>query len=237
MAQLGYGYGSEFHLLRWMGRHREALNGKVQELIGLKGIEWLDFDFDKGKDIPDKELKGLSFLSNDARGEDVIKDFKDQNCERSWPQRGELMNWDAVGRTGDTYILCEAKAHVGEIEEEHDPGASRTTCLRERAFKFAKNKVGALPEADWMHNFYQMANRLYILALLHEHDIKAILLNIYFCGDKFRGRKCPDKPDEWREIIDKEYEKLGISDAMKQQDSFVGKYVKELFLPVDAENI
>ncbi len=237
MAQLGYGYGSEFHLLRWMGRHREALNGKVQELTGLKGIQWLDFEFDKENDIPDRELKGLSFLSKDTRGEDVINDFKNRNCERSWPQKGELMNWDAVGRAGDTYILCEAKAHVGEIDEKHDPGDSSTVGQRARAFEFAKNKVGALPEADWMHNFYQMANRLYILALLHEHDIKAILLNIYFCGDKFRGRMCPSNPNGWRKIIDKEYKKLGISDAMKQHDSFVRKYVKELFLPVAAESI
>jgi hypothetical protein len=73
------------------------------------------------------------------------------------------------------------------------------------------------------------------VALLNQCNIPTILLNIYFCGDRFHGRECPEKPDGWRGIIDEEYSALGILDAMNNQDSFLFKHVKELFLPVDME--
>ncbi len=45
---IGNGYGSEFHLLRWMGRHRELFNQRVSTAVGRPGsvIKWMDFGFD-----------------------------------------------------------------------------------------------------------------------------------------------------------------------------------------------
>lgn len=228
MATMGHGYGSEFHLLRWMGRHRKALNQKVEEITGLAGLEWLDFEFKREKDIPDEELKGLNFLSGDSRRSVVLDKFR--SGPLSWPQGGELMNWDAVGRAGNAYVLCEAKAHVGEIVKRYVPGDSPSVEQRNRAFAFAKTMVGADPSADWMHNFYQMANRLYILALLTECEIEAILLNVYFCGDRFRGRECPESREGWETILKEEYGKLGID----EQSPFFASHVKNLFLSVDS---
>ena len=34
MAQIGYGYGSEFQLLRFMGRHRKKLKEIIVKTIG-----------------------------------------------------------------------------------------------------------------------------------------------------------------------------------------------------------
>lgn len=45
---IGNGYGSEFHLLRWMGRHRGLFNQRVSTAVGRPGsvIKWMDFGFD-----------------------------------------------------------------------------------------------------------------------------------------------------------------------------------------------
>lgn len=238
MGKLGYGYGSEFHLLRWMGRHRTEFDKRVCEVLNVTDVKWFDFEFDSTREIPDRELIGLEFITNefvkkypfvknDSRFEDALKDYR-----KFWPQKGNQMNWDAVGMAGDTYILCEAKAHIGEIEKVHkDDDTTDSAQRRIKAFKFAQKEIGVCGSAnDWFHKFYQMANRLYILALLKKRDIRAMLLNIYFCGDRFRGRKCPRKAEGWSAIIDEEYKALGITG-----NSFVEERVKHLFLPVDKE--
>ena len=140
------------------------------------------------------------------------------------------MNWDAVGRIGDAYILCEAKAHVEEVEKTHEVEMSTSVPQRLKAFEFAQNRLNVSAKAeDWMHNYYQMANRLYVLALLDECHVKAFLLNVYFCGDCHSNWKCPKTEDEWRkEIIQDEMKKLGVIDS-----DFFKQRVKNLFLPVD----
>ena len=63
MAEIGYGYGSECHLLRFLGWHRNELNAHVRKAIGCKEIKWLDFGFDSRKHRwPDAEIRGLDFL-------------------------------------------------------------------------------------------------------------------------------------------------------------------------------
>ena len=230
MGKLGYGYGSEFHLLRWLGRHRTELSKRAEAVLGLKDLEWLDFGFDGGNPIPDAELKGLCFLKDNPAYEKVLEAYR--VGEISWPQKGQQMNWDAIGVANGTYVLCEAKAHIEEIEKVYSPGESESVRQRIRAFDFAKRKVGAKADADWMHGFYQMANRLYVLALLSEFGIKAKLLNIYFCGDKFPDAKyvCPVDASGWQGIIDEEYAFLGIDRTLP----YIRDNVCELFLPVVA---
>jgi hypothetical protein len=59
MGKMGYGYGSECHLLRWMGRHRKAFDAAALHVIKREGpkIEWLDFEFKPGEMWPDAELR------------------------------------------------------------------------------------------------------------------------------------------------------------------------------------
>ena len=227
MGRMGYGYGSEFHLLRWMGRHRGEFDKRVGEVLGIGDakIEWFDFDFDERKPIPDAEVKGLGFLKDDSRYGEIKADFEVGEC--SWPQRGESMNWDAVGRVGRRYILCEAKAHVEEIEKVHKLTPSSSVEQRRKAFEFAKGWIGVTGSPDWLRNYFQMANRLYILSLLDKHQIDAVLLNVYFCGDGHSNWTCPRSSDEWDPIIQDEARKLGIEDNL-----FVKANVKNLFLPV-----
>ena len=42
-AYIGAGYGSEFHLMRYLGRYRNMLNGLIEMEIGGRVVEWLDF--------------------------------------------------------------------------------------------------------------------------------------------------------------------------------------------------
>lgn len=65
MGQMAIGNGSEFHLLRWLGRHRNEFDERIKQELHTDNISWLDFDFDKEKTITDKELTGISFLNNE----------------------------------------------------------------------------------------------------------------------------------------------------------------------------
>jgi len=116
MGKMALGYGSEFHLLRWLGRHRIEFNKRIKNTIGVDNVTWLDFNFDKTNEIPDKELIGLEFLENEPEFNKLLNSWKNE-----WPQSGNSMNWDLIGYTINknikTWILIEAKAHLGEIQQ------------------------------------------------------------------------------------------------------------------------
>jgi len=91
MGKIGYGYGSEWHLLRHLGYHREYLSRKTLEVINGNSIEWLYFEFSK-ENAPlrdDKEFLGLEFI-RDAQVQEKWKSF--------WAQTGNSQNWDAIGK-------------------------------------------------------------------------------------------------------------------------------------------
>jgi len=90
VAEIGMGYGSECHLLRYLGRHRELLDEKVREAVGAEAIRWLDFHFDRRRKWHDGERKALDFLEHNSPIQQSWSEF--------WPQRGEPPNWDAVAK-------------------------------------------------------------------------------------------------------------------------------------------
>lgn len=45
MSKIGYGYGSEWHLLRYLGYRRSLLNRSVVNCIAGDSVELLDFPF------------------------------------------------------------------------------------------------------------------------------------------------------------------------------------------------
>src|SRR5208283_661004 len=111
MGRMGDGYGSEFHLLRYLGYHRHELNREVEKTTGGRVTEWLDFAFG-GEGKPDREWKGVDFVDPASGVKSAWLEF--------WPQSGNVPNWDAVGRlksdSGTEYLLVEAKAHVEELQ-------------------------------------------------------------------------------------------------------------------------
>jgi hypothetical protein len=214
MGKMALGYGSEFHLLRWTGRHRNEFDKRVKKLLHIDNIYWVDFNFDKGKDIPDKELVGLSFLENEPNYQEVLSYWK-----KEWPQKGNSMNWDLIGYTIQggikTWILIEAKAHLGELSQSS--GASENSLLKieETLLKTAKNnRITIIEDSPWTKKHYQFANRIYVLDLLKRCGIKSKLVNIYFIGDKIlKNRKSPQNIKEWTVEIEKMKKYLNIENS------------------------
>ncbi len=66
LAEIGNGYGSECHMLRNLGRHRELLDFAVREAVGCQAVRWRDLPFDRKSAWKDGEWKGLDFLAADS---------------------------------------------------------------------------------------------------------------------------------------------------------------------------
>jgi hypothetical protein len=220
MGSIGYGYGSECHLLRYLGRHRQLLNREIQRATDTELGDWLDFGFDPAKKrFPDAEPIGLEFLdpSHAARA----------SWGTFWPNSRRQHNWDAVAITkNEGYLLIEAKAHVDELLSRcQAKGPSREIILR--ACQATKQSMNIAPERDWLEPYYQMANRLVALHHLRSHGIQAGLCLIYFTGDCFAGRTCPPTEKEWGPAIQAMNHHLGLAGRSELEH-----HVHKVFLPV-----
>lgn len=223
MGVIGYGYGSEWHMMRYLGRHRNALNSAIISRIGCSGIDWLDFPFDPNNRICDAEWKGLDFLT--AESTRIRAEW-----EQEWPQSGNVMNWDAVGWTAgaDSHelILVEAKSHLEEVNSVC--GAKEVGGLPKirRFLDRAKTSFGVPVEADWLKPHYQFCNRLAMLDFLQSHGIPTQLVLIYFTGDRVPGKNCPQDEAGWRRTLT---EMKGKSQIPKHRKL---ERIHEVFLPV-----
>jgi hypothetical protein len=231
MARFGNGFGSECHLLRYLGRHRDRLRAAICEAIGVSDVRWLDFPFaptwpslKRESQWPDAEWLGLDFLQQES---EVVRDWR-----KRWPHGSGIMNWDAVGQVklgrAWEWLLVEAKAHLGEIQS--DCGATSKTSREriEQTLNETKAALGAPAEADWQRGYYQFANRLAILHHLTQHGVAAHLLFIYFCGDIRRARiECPQNKAGWALVLAEQDKHLGL---LRQHA--LSARVNKLFLPV-----
>ena len=117
MGDIALGYGSKWHLLRYLGWHRAAFNqGCVSVIPGAEEVEWLDFPLDqKGKRSGDAEWESLDFLGEAGKGIRAM-------WQQVWPHGRGIQTWDAVGRVRvrsvEEWLLVEAKAHLGEIKSD-----------------------------------------------------------------------------------------------------------------------
>ena len=219
MGKMNANYGSELHLLRWLGRHRDAFNRKVYEATGLKVSRWLDFGFSTGDKTYDVELRGLSFLPEEIR-KDVESEFPPGWCRS--------MSWDAVGMAEDgTWILVEAKAAAGELRSSNRDRASMSM-IKEKLFTLAR-KLNGTPQG-WIGAYYQAANRIFVQEILADR-VKAIQLNVYFCGDRREKVICPDSREAWQPYIREEYDALGLD----LSNDFLKSHVFEMYVSVDHE--
>ena len=118
MGTIGHGYGSEWHMLRYLGYHREELSRHVLTEINHACkesrpdavVRWLDTGFaaEPSSRHDDAEWLGIDFL-NDA----PIK----AKWNSIWPSHAQ--HWDAIAQLNvggrSEWLLVEAKAHVGEM--------------------------------------------------------------------------------------------------------------------------
>ena len=231
MAEIGNGYGSECHLLRWMGRHREAFDSAILEQIGesRSSIQWFDFKFDPKATWADAELKDLEFLMPNNSLESEWRKF--------WPAQGKPRNWDAVGKLigidgKKEHLLVEAKAHVKEIKSDCQAESKKSIEKIDAAFRDVKRGLGIVCDNDWKKGYYQFVNRLATLYFLDAHGIASRLLCIYFIGDKFPNSKCvcPKSQEEWIDALKKQDDYLGLSAGHRLQ-----KQICKVFLHIDRD--
>lgn len=222
MSKMGIGYGSEWHLLRYLGYHREELSKHVMRSSGAAAVRWLDFPSSPSGKRLDGECKGLDFLT-DRRIKSLWATF--------WPQTGNVPNWDAVGEAqmgqGKEWLLVEAKAHVGELRTSCGATSPRSLRKIAAALDAAKANVGAPASANWLQGYYQYANRLATLHFLVKHKVPARLVFIYFLGDRHTGKRCPRSQSSWHKMISKVARHLGLTGT-----SSLEKRVHKCFLPV-----
>ena len=227
MSKLHSEYGSELHLLRYMGRHREELDRLVGAAIGGEVVRWLDFAFARGNTPPDAEPKGIAWSSPDADRSRAWREF--------WPVTGEQMNWDAVGEATvkgkRAWLMVEAKGHLRELES--NCGAKPATQKGgrdqiEMTLNEVKNELGVEHKRSWLLRYYQYCNRLAVLHFLRRQNIPAEMLFVYFTGDTpSKSRQCPRNAQGWAAALRVMHEYVGLP-----EDSGLRGHVHQLFLPV-----
>ncbi|MDY6846247.1 MAG: hypothetical protein SVP52_03835, partial [Chloroflexota bacterium] len=231
MGKIGHGYGSDWHLLRFLGYHREYFTKQILTEIGGDAISWLDFKFSyKNKKCGrDTEYNGLEFIKN----LDILR-----NWHAFWPTSGRSQNWDAVGKIKvdghEEWLLVEAKAHTHELKGS-GCGATNPRSIEkiERALEKTKSAFGAAstPFENWYKKYYQYANRLAALYFLTEEcnpPVPARLLFIYFLGDKHKSQDCPQDSEGWESGLAEMEAVLGID-----RDCALYQRVQRMFLHVN----
>jgi hypothetical protein len=228
MAEMGNGYGSEFHLLRYFGRHRCLLDELVSNATRAEVKRWLDQEFDRNKTCKDRELVGLDFLdaANEAR----------RKWYEFWPQRGNPPNWDAVGwvqRNGENeLLLVEAKANLEELQSSCRAKEEGGRGLIQDSFEKVKLSLGVAKHHNWLNGYYQYCNRIAVLDFLNQKGTPTRLLFIYFLGDKRPdGRTCPVDEVEWRRALERQRAHVGLAPDHPRSDR-----VHELFVEVCPQN-
>ena len=225
MARMGNGYGSEFHLLRFLRQHQHLLNKDVKSETGAQSVCWLDYPSNPSKQGKNNERKRLDFLPEDHKARKAWKSF--------WPRRGNPPNWDAVGRVliNGTWewLLVEAKARLGELEKSC--GAKKKGGRQKiiDAFEKTKSELGISTNTDWLKPYYQHANRITVLNFMMQHGEPARMLFIYFCGDSFPNKEiiCPKNENGWSAALAKQDEHLGLSNGHALDNR-----VHKIFVPV-----
>ncbi|MBN1684697.1 MAG: hypothetical protein JW855_04620, partial [Gammaproteobacteria bacterium] len=233
MGTIGRCYGSEWHLLRYLGRHRAYLNQQIIKQIGGEELSWLDFNFsNENKNcLRDSEWNGLDFITDP----DVLR-----NWYAFWPTSGRSQNWDAVGKLRlangtEEWLLVEAKAHLHEEKSRCGATSARSIEKIKKALTETKAAFAAAstPLEIWYEKYYQYANRLAALYFLREicqPPVPVRLLYIYFLGDIFEDQHCPETREDWENTINKMENQLGID-----RDCPLYARMSKLFLYVNPE--
>lgn len=229
MAQMGLGYGSEFQLLRFMGRHRHELERTIidalqekQQTINDKNFDWLDFEYsDVNKVITgDRELYGLSFL--EKKIDKGLYDKITSALQKAGSFINNWQHWDAVFVLDDCFYFVEAKAYPGELYSTNDHGGSS----KKEILNFMRENMQPYDievDENWLDSYYQFANRISMMAFLNQNGLNAKAIYIYFENGynkrQFIGKEIKTVSDkgagkmEFDEAIQKELSHLNIEKA------------------------
>lgn len=235
MSKIGYGYGSEWHLLKYLGYHRAELSNLLLAETGGQRVEWLDFPWTNSskKFSEEAEYQAIGFLDSLA---------VTQKWKVFWPQSGTPPTWDAVAKlyTEDNaeWLIIEAKSHIGELNSKCTASSVSKEIILKAFSETQKtfNITNKSPK-DWLQHHYQYCNRLAFLHfLLRECNppIPSRLVFIYFCGESMRNRNCPKNDSEWIATISEMYRKIGIEESLIPRE--LKDRIHRLFLPINPQS-
>ena len=218
MSTVGYGYGSEWHFIRYLAYHRVLLEKRICELGNFRSVEFLDFPFSQNPSIlhDDSEYGGIEFLDAQVVGKERLASIAEA-WKTFWPQTGNPPQWDAIAlaktKEESHYLIFEAKAHSRELRSSctASPGSSE---IIERAFTKTRTDLGLEPAKDWKKDYYQIANRIAVCNFLNQHDVSTYIVNLYFMGERSplfpTNSNCSTSIEDWEEYIEAQYHHLGL---------------------------
>lgn len=250
MAEIGYGYGSEWHLMRFMARHRKCLERAICEKLDDEESKfvWLDFDFANKTDSSitgDVEIKGLSFLQSDEIKDHLSNELLDKIKKEYIIGWENTQSWDAIFLKGNTIFLVEAKAHRDELKSGNDIHGGKSHKEIKSFIGRQFSSLGINENDEWLKNYYQFANRLATTIFLKKHlndinlDVK--LLYIYFVNGYLKKIK---EGNVLYPTINKNTNKRRFKQAIKKEKEILGlkdvplnDYLVELFIDAETGNI
>jgi len=148
------------------------LKTKLDKQMGLDPIKWLS---------PLAEDNYAEYKLNQAVIANEIGIPKD--IYTFWPKNQP--QWDAIGLSGDTIILVEAKAHTKELYSSMSASSDASRELICESMEKVLNECYPKGEIEkWKHGYYQLGNRLTFLKMLSDiaapygKNVKLVLLNI-----------------------------------------------------------
>ena len=224
MAQMGLGYGSEFQLLRFMGRHRHELERTIidalqekQQTINDKNFDWLDFEYsDVNKVITgDRELYGLSFL--EKKIDKGLYDKITSALQKAGSFISNWQHWDAVFVLDDCFYFVEAKAYPGELYSTNDHGGSS----KKEILNFMRENMkpyGIEVDKNWLDSYYQFANRISMMAFLNQNGLNAKAIYIYFENGYNKRQVIGEKIEP---VSDKGAGKMEFDEAIQKELSYL----------------
>lgn len=233
MAQIGYGYGSEWQLLRMLGHHRNYFFKELRRQLNLPQdaeIHWLDYGFDESNISGDKKYKKREFFEAipEIFTPEIISSFNEDKFGDKLNQ-----NWDGIFWVDKTVYLVEAKAHINEIISDCQSDNQKSLSIIEEYFQKTKECFDVSSDNDWKKTYYQMANRIAFLKLLQSHKIEARLVNIYFVDGYEKKVKDPDS-EKFYTIQNKNTSKDKWDKALADEEKYLGisGLINKLILPV-----
>gem|GEM_PF-1255156 len=191
--------GSQRHLQRLVNDNPEVLNclllSASESLRAFAGAHprWVSPLKAEGY----REYQDAAFL--EALG---LPDLAPRLAE-FWPSGGPV--WDGLaqvpGRHGARgVLLLEAKSRLKEVVGPGCQAGGESLERIRQSLEHVKAVLGADPEANWLGEYYQAANRIAHLYFLNVvAQVPSWLVNLYFVGD--REQSGPQTVAEWQPCL------------------------------------
>lgn len=208
--------GSQKWLQELVSRYQQLLNDTLRPRLQLGAndtITWLS----------PLEEDEYSEYQDDAFLKRLSVQLDNRSLNSFWPRGGPV--WDGLAKTsrGDI-ILVEAKSHISELVSSCQAGPQSLKLIQDSLEETAEFHNATSPE-NWLHGYYQYANRLaHHYLLRHLNGIQAWLVFIYFINDY--AMVGPESLLDWQSAIEAVDTHLGINRTGLEP------YIIEVFLDV-----